>query len=220
MKRLRGAVRHDAGGDAALDDPQWEKRRWNGAQAYSDSKLDDVLLAFAVARRPYSTQSQNTFAAVISGKIEVPEAEEDSRSQCVNEDQTPHTPEMHIPGFGVRPPDNTFVLPFHPIRGLSFPKCREPGATLLYYNASVKFILREFKREDFGILWDIDQKCFSPGISYSRLELAAYIRRRGSRAAEGRVGPGPSRRGQPVGARADPSGAPGLCERARPAVGL
>ena len=38
------------GGDTALDDPQWEKRRWNGAQAYSDSKLDDVLLAFAVAR--------------------------------------------------------------------------------------------------------------------------------------------------------------------------
>jgi ribosomal-protein-alanine N-acetyltransferase len=44
----------------------------------------------------------------------------------------------------------------------------------------VEFILREFKREDFGILWDIDQKCFPPGISYSRLELAAYIRRRGS----------------------------------------
>ncbi|OLB24006.1 MAG: hypothetical protein AUH15_02015 [Acidobacteriales bacterium 13_2_20CM_55_8] len=87
---------------------------------------------------------------------------------------------MHIPGFGVRPPDNTFVRPFHPFRGLSFPKCCEPGATLLYYNASVKFILREFKREDFGILWDIDQKCFPPGISYSRLELAAYIRRRGS----------------------------------------
>jgi ribosomal-protein-alanine N-acetyltransferase len=87
---------------------------------------------------------------------------------------------MHIPGFGVRPPDNTFVLAFHPFRGLSFPKCCEPGATLLYYNASVKFILREFKREDFGILWDIDQKCFPPGISYSRLELAAYIRRRGS----------------------------------------
>jgi NAD(P)-dependent dehydrogenase (short-subunit alcohol dehydrogenase family) len=39
------------GGDAALDDPQWEKRRWNGLQAYSDSKLDDVLLGFAVARR-------------------------------------------------------------------------------------------------------------------------------------------------------------------------
>ena len=39
------------GGDARLDDPQWTTRRWNGAQAYSDSKLYDVMLALAVARR-------------------------------------------------------------------------------------------------------------------------------------------------------------------------
>ncbi len=57
----------------------------------------------------------------------------------------------------------------------STPNCCEPGAILLYYNVGVEFILREFKREDFEILWDIDQKCFSPGISYSRLELAATI---------------------------------------------
>ena len=39
------------GGDASLADPQWERRRWNGSQAYSDSKLFDMVLAFAVARR-------------------------------------------------------------------------------------------------------------------------------------------------------------------------
>jgi NAD(P)-dependent dehydrogenase (short-subunit alcohol dehydrogenase family) len=39
------------GGDADLSDPQWTSRRWNGAQAYSDSKLFDIVLAFAVARR-------------------------------------------------------------------------------------------------------------------------------------------------------------------------
>jgi NAD(P)-dependent dehydrogenase (short-subunit alcohol dehydrogenase family) len=39
------------GGDASLQDPQWAKRRWSGAQAYSDSKLLDVVLAFAVARQ-------------------------------------------------------------------------------------------------------------------------------------------------------------------------
>jgi len=39
------------GGDPGLTDPQWEHRRWNGPQAYSDSKLFDVVLAFAVARR-------------------------------------------------------------------------------------------------------------------------------------------------------------------------
>jgi NAD(P)-dependent dehydrogenase (short-subunit alcohol dehydrogenase family) len=39
------------GGNPDLDDLQWATRRWNGAQAYSDSKLYDVVLAFAVARR-------------------------------------------------------------------------------------------------------------------------------------------------------------------------
>jgi len=39
-----------ASGEARLDDAQWEKRRWNGSQAYSDSKLFDVMLAFALAR--------------------------------------------------------------------------------------------------------------------------------------------------------------------------
>jgi NAD(P)-dependent dehydrogenase (short-subunit alcohol dehydrogenase family) len=39
------------GGRPDLDDPQWTARRWNAVQAYSDSKLFDVVLAFAVARR-------------------------------------------------------------------------------------------------------------------------------------------------------------------------
>jgi len=39
------------GGDSSFKDPQWAKRRWSGTQAYSDSKLLDVVLAFAVARR-------------------------------------------------------------------------------------------------------------------------------------------------------------------------
>jgi NAD(P)-dependent dehydrogenase (short-subunit alcohol dehydrogenase family) len=38
-------------GDATLKDLTWEKRPWQGLQAYSDTKLHDVLLAFAVARR-------------------------------------------------------------------------------------------------------------------------------------------------------------------------
>ena len=41
----------EAGGRARLDDPQWQTRPWDGMQAYSDSKLYDVMLAFAVARR-------------------------------------------------------------------------------------------------------------------------------------------------------------------------
>ena len=37
-------------GDASLKDLLWRDRAWQGTQAYSDSKLHDVLLAFAVAR--------------------------------------------------------------------------------------------------------------------------------------------------------------------------
>jgi len=44
----------------------------------------------------------------------------------------------------------------------------------------VKFALRDYRPEDFETLWNIDQKCFVPGIAYSRRELGAYIRRRGS----------------------------------------
>ena len=40
-----------AAGRVNLGDLQWERRAWNGMQAYCDSKLYDVLLAFAVARR-------------------------------------------------------------------------------------------------------------------------------------------------------------------------
>ena len=38
------------GGDPSLDDVQWAGRRWNGSQAYADTKLHDLLLAFGVAR--------------------------------------------------------------------------------------------------------------------------------------------------------------------------
>jgi NAD(P)-dependent dehydrogenase (short-subunit alcohol dehydrogenase family) len=38
-------------GDASLKDLAWERRPWQGQQAYSDTKLHGVLLAFAIARR-------------------------------------------------------------------------------------------------------------------------------------------------------------------------
>lgn len=38
-------------GDTSLKDLAWEDRAWRGQQAYSDTKLHDVLLAFAIARR-------------------------------------------------------------------------------------------------------------------------------------------------------------------------
>jgi len=37
-------------GDPDLRDLQWRQQRWSGSQAYANSKLFDVILAFAVAR--------------------------------------------------------------------------------------------------------------------------------------------------------------------------
>jgi len=39
------------GATARLDDLDWGKRAWNSAEAYAESKLLDVLIAFGVARR-------------------------------------------------------------------------------------------------------------------------------------------------------------------------
>jgi [ribosomal protein S18]-alanine N-acetyltransferase len=48
------------------------------------------------------------------------------------------------------------------------------------YNRSVETHLRDFRQRDFEAVWRIDQQCFAPGISYSRVELAAYLRRPGA----------------------------------------
>ena len=42
------------------------------------------------------------------------------------------------------------------------------------------FAIRDFTPKDFETLWRMDQECFPAGISYSRRELNAYIRRRGA----------------------------------------
>ena len=39
-------------------------------------------------------------------------------------------------------------------------------------------LIRDYRRQDFETLWQIDQACFARGISYSRRELAFYITRK------------------------------------------
>ena len=51
---------------------------------------------------------------------------------------------------------------------------------VLPYNGAVPFTIRDFQPADFDTLWRIDQQCFPPGISYSRMELRHYTRRRGA----------------------------------------
>ena len=39
-------------------------------------------------------------------------------------------------------------------------------------------VIREYRPSDFDTLWKIDQECFEPRISYTRRELAFYVRRK------------------------------------------
>jgi len=61
-------------GDAGLDDLTWEHRPWRGNQAYSDTKLHDVLLAFAVARRWPGTLSNALEPGWVATKMSGPRA--------------------------------------------------------------------------------------------------------------------------------------------------
>lgn len=73
------------GGDTSLNDLLWERRRWNASSAYADSKLHDVLLAFAVARRWPSVLSNAVdpgwVATKMGGRSAPGTLEEGSRTQ-------------------------------------------------------------------------------------------------------------------------------------------
>ena len=45
-------------------------------------------------------------------------------------------------------------------------------------NQSPQPVIREYRRQDFETLWQIDQSCFARGISYTRRELAFYLARK------------------------------------------
>ena len=61
-------------GDASLKDLTWEQRPWQGQQAYSDTKLHDVLLAFAIARRWPGVLSNALEPGWVATKMGGPEA--------------------------------------------------------------------------------------------------------------------------------------------------
>jgi NAD(P)-dependent dehydrogenase (short-subunit alcohol dehydrogenase family) len=64
-------------GDASLDDLLWERRRWHGTQAYSDTKLHDVMLAFAIARRWLDVFSNAMEPGWVATKMGGPNAPDD-----------------------------------------------------------------------------------------------------------------------------------------------
>jgi NAD(P)-dependent dehydrogenase (short-subunit alcohol dehydrogenase family) len=65
------------GGDPKVSDLQWARRPWNGAQAYADSKLFDVVLAFAVARHWPDVLSNALEPGWVPTKMGGPDAPDD-----------------------------------------------------------------------------------------------------------------------------------------------
>jgi NAD(P)-dependent dehydrogenase (short-subunit alcohol dehydrogenase family) len=64
-------------GDPGLKDLAWKERPWRGQQAYSDTKLHDVLLAFAVARRWPDVLSNALEPGWVATKMGGPSAPDD-----------------------------------------------------------------------------------------------------------------------------------------------
>ena len=64
-------------GDPTLEDLTWQSRAWDGEQAYSDSKLHDVLLAFGIARRWPSVLSNALEPGWVQTKMGGTEATDD-----------------------------------------------------------------------------------------------------------------------------------------------
>jgi NAD(P)-dependent dehydrogenase (short-subunit alcohol dehydrogenase family) len=65
------------GGDPDFSDLQWKRRRWSGWQAYSDSKLLDVVLALALARRWPTVLSNAVDPGWVATKMGGPGAPDD-----------------------------------------------------------------------------------------------------------------------------------------------
>ena len=64
-------------GDPTLEDLTWQSRAWSGEQAYSDTKLHDVLLAFGFARRWPSVLSNALEPGWVQTKMGGTEATDD-----------------------------------------------------------------------------------------------------------------------------------------------
>jgi len=72
-------------GDPDVSDLQWTKRRWNGMQAYSDSKLHDCWIAFWVARRWRQVKSNAVDPGWVATKMGGPGAPGDLAKGAVTQ---------------------------------------------------------------------------------------------------------------------------------------
>ena len=68
-----------------MDDLLWTKRSWSGWSAYAESKLCDVLLAFAFARRWKDVKSNALEPGWVATKMGGPSAPDDLHQGCVTQ---------------------------------------------------------------------------------------------------------------------------------------
>jgi NAD(P)-dependent dehydrogenase (short-subunit alcohol dehydrogenase family) len=85
---------------ARLDDVFWRKRSWDGRAAYSETKLYDVMLAFAIARRwpdVFSNALEPGWVPTKMGGADAPDDINQQASPCF--------------AFRLRPPRNRAIYP-------------------------------------------------------------------------------------------------------------
>jgi NAD(P)-dependent dehydrogenase (short-subunit alcohol dehydrogenase family) len=68
--------------DANLDDITWSRRSWQGSTAYSESKLHDAILAFALARRWKDVRSNAVEPGWVATRMGGPGAPDDLQKGC------------------------------------------------------------------------------------------------------------------------------------------
>jgi NAD(P)-dependent dehydrogenase (short-subunit alcohol dehydrogenase family) len=73
------------GARPGMDDLLWTKRSWSGSSAYAESKLCDVFLAFAFARRWKDVKSNALEPGWVATKMGGPSAPDDPYQGCVTQ---------------------------------------------------------------------------------------------------------------------------------------